>query len=326
MAGFRRRSCVAESVNTDGLFREAVSCIDAGDLAALRHQLTVHATLACERLEAPGDWLRAEVGEALEGYFRRPYLLWFVTGNPVRKKRLAPNSTRLAAAIIEAASQHCAGALPDQLDYALSLVSSGCIARESGVQLELMDVLLDAGARPDGALMPALGHRETAAAERLLQRGAVLSLLAAACTGRSHDVTRLLPTASMEERQAALMGAALYGRADMIGRLIASGVDVSAYGPPGLHSHMTALHHAVSCGSLEAVRALVEAGADLRARDRLYLGPPLGWALYGKQPEIAAYLREALAREIVAALTAAGLVTGENAVSAVAIVAKGIDH
>lgn len=317
---------MAESVNTDVLFREAVSCIDAGNLPALQDHLTTHVSLACERLEAPGAWLRAEVGEALDGYFQRPYLLWFVTGNPVRQRRLAPNSSRLAAAIIEAALRHCAGSLRDQVDYALSLVSSGCIARESGVQLELMDVLLDAGARPDGALMPALAHGETAAAERLLLRGAVLSLLAAVCTGRSDDVSRLLPTASPEERQAALMGAALYGRAEMIDRLIASGVDVNGYGPPGLHSHMTALHHAVSCGSLEAVRTLVEAGADLRARDRLYLGPPLGWALYGKRLEIAAYLREALAREIVAELTAAGFVTGENAAGAVAIVAKGIDH
>jgi peptide-methionine (S)-S-oxide reductase len=313
-------------VKSDALFREAVACIDAGNLSTLRHHLTTHATLACERLEVPGDWLRAQVGEALDGYFQRPYLLWFVTGNPVRQKRLAPNSALLAAAIIQAASRQCPGTLPDQLDYALSLVSSGRVARESGVQLALMDVLLDAGARPDGALMPALAHCETAAAERLLQRGAVLSLLAAACTGRSNEVTRLLPTASAEERQAAFMGAALYGRAEMIGRLIASGVDLNAYGPPGLHSHMTALHHAVSCGSLESVRTLVEAGADLRARDRLYLGPPLGWALYGKHLEIAAYLREALARQIVAELNAAGFVAGEYAAGAVAIVAKGIDH
>lgn len=317
---------MAESVSTDSLFHEAVSHLDAGDLPALQRHLGSHPGLACARLDPPGDWLRVQVGEALDGYFQRPYLLWFVAGNPVRQERLAANIVTLAATIIQAASQECAGTLPDQLDHTLALVGSGCVPRASGVQLELMEVLLTAGARPDGALMPALAHREIAAAELLLKRGATLTLLAAVCTGRSDDVTRLLTVARPEERQAALIGAALYGRAEMVQRLIAAGVDVNAYAPPGLHPHMTALHHAVSSGSLEAVRTLAEAGADLRARDRVYLGPPLGWALYGKHLEIAAYLREALARQIVADLTAAGFMAGENVAGAVAIVAKGIDH
>ena len=58
----------------------------------------------------------------------------------------------------------------------------------------------------------------------------------------------------------------------------------------------TPLHHAVSAGSLDAVRVLVESGARLDTRDTAYGGTPLGWAEYAgnKDPHagIAAYLRE----------------------------------
>jgi hypothetical protein len=79
----------------------------------------------------------------------------------------------------------------EQLDYALALVGSGRVARECGVQRELIDLLCDAGADPAGVLVPALAHREVAAAERLLERGAALTLLAAVGTGRAAEVTRL---------------------------------------------------------------------------------------------------------------------------------------
>jgi hypothetical protein len=45
-----------------------------------------------------------------------------------------------------------------------------------------------------------------------------------------------------------------------------------------LYAHATPLHHGVCSGSLDAVKALVEAGAELYARDTVYQGTPLGWA------------------------------------------------
>ena len=38
--------------------------------------------------------------------------------------------------------------------------------------------------------------------------------------------------------------------------------------------------------------ALVERGARLDLRDRIYDGTPLDWAVYGERSEIADYLRE----------------------------------
>jgi Ankyrin repeats (3 copies) len=82
--------------------------------------------------------------------------------------------------------------------------------------------------------------------------------------------------------------------------LIELGVDLNAYSTE-IYEHATALHHAVSSGSLEAVRVLVEAGAELGTRDKANQATPLGWAEYGakgeqerakRYAEIAAYLRE----------------------------------
>ncbi len=264
----------------DPLFQEAVSALDAGAVSALESLLSAHPDLVRDRIDFG------------EGYFRRPYLLWFVAENPIRNGTLPQNIAEVTRAILRAVERSAADTRQEQIDSALALVCSGRVARESGVQHGLIDVLGDAGADLDGALLPALAHRELAAAEQLLHRGATLTLLAAVCTGRTDEVARLVKTASLGDRQTALAGAALYGKAGALALLIAPGIDLNAYNPPGFHPHGTALHHAVDSGSLEAVQVLVEAGADLGTRDRIYQGTALDWAEHLQRLEIAAYLRE----------------------------------
>ena len=264
----------------DPLFRDAVAALDRGDVSAVGRLLAAHPRLVRERVDCG------------EGYFRHPYLLWFVAENPVRNGTLPGNIAQVTRTIVRAAEREAVDSLREQLDHALALVSSGRVARECGAQRELIDVLVDAGAEPDGALMAALAHRELAAVERLLERGATLTLLAAVCTGRRDDVARLVRGASPGDRQAALAGAALYGRADALAVLIDLGVDLNAYSPPGFHPHGTALHHAVDSGFLDAVKVLVEAGADLGTRDRVHQGTALDWAEYLRRTEIGAYLRD----------------------------------
>src|SRR5207248_532482 len=67
-----------DAASRDADFREAISAIDAGDVATLEHLVLEKPTLVRERLASPGAWLRDRVGDALDGFFRRPYLLWFV--------------------------------------------------------------------------------------------------------------------------------------------------------------------------------------------------------------------------------------------------------
>ena len=285
----------------DARFREAVSAIDNGDVAAVERLVAANPALVRDRLESPGAWLRDVVGKALDGFFRRPYLLWFVAEDPVRNGRLPRNIATVARAIINAARREGASSLQEQLDYALTLVSWSWIARESGVQIELIDVLVDVGAATDGNPGNALVNGNFDAARHLVERGAPLTLATALCLGRWDDVDRLLPTASDQQRQFAFVLSALNGKADALRRMIRAGVDLNAPSVD-LYSHGTPLHHAVSSGSLEAVQVLVDAGAELNTKDSAWGGTPLGWAEHyieeakaddtGKQyAEIAAYLR-----------------------------------
>lgn len=284
----------------DALFREAVAAIDAGNVSKLERLLAANPDLARKRLELPGSWLRDIVGNALDDFFRQPFLLWFVAEDPVRNNKLPRNIAHVASAIIQMAKRQGADNLQEQLDYALQLVSYSWVARECGVQIELIDVLIDAGAAPDGNPENALVNANFAAAAHLVERGAKLTLATALCLERWDAATRLATAASASEKQFALILAALRGKPEALRRLIDYGVDLNRPSAD-LYSHATALHHAVSSGSLEAVKVLVEAGAALNTKDSAWNATPLDWAEYylrqskgedaGKSyVEIAAYL------------------------------------
>jgi Ankyrin repeats (3 copies) len=284
----------------DAGFREAVAAIDAGDVATLERLVAATPALVRERLESPGTWLSDKIGGPLDGFFQRPYLLWFVAEDPVRNGTLPANIAAVARAIIDGARRESSANLQEQLDYALTLVSWSWIARQHGVQLDLIDVLVDAGAALDGNQNNALVNGNFAAAAHLVKRGANLTLEAALCLGWWDDVDRLLPMSSDSEKQMAFVLAALHGKAQALRRMIQAGADRNAPSA-GLYAHATPLHHAVSSGSLEAVKVLVEAGAKVNVKDRAWGGTPIGWAHHyleeghGDRPdrqyaEIAAYL------------------------------------
>jgi peptide-methionine (S)-S-oxide reductase len=272
----------------DADFRAAVAAIDAGDVGEVERLLAARPALARERLRAPGAWLREQVGDTLDGYFREPYLLWFVADNPIRAGRLPANIADVARTLAAAAKG--APSYAEQVDYALELVVTGRVPREAGVLEGLIDVLLDAGASPEH-LEGAMAERNHAAVARLIDRGAAPTLASALFLGRWEDAQRLARTASARDRQVALATAALDGNAEALRFVIPLGVDVSAYST-AIHPHATAIHHAVGSGSLDAVRVLADAGADLTIRDRAYGGTPLGWAEHLGRHEIAAFLRQ----------------------------------
>ncbi len=261
----------------DELFREAVTAVDAGDVAALERLLAEHPRLVRDRLARPGQWLREKVGGALRSFFKKPYLLWFVAEDPVRNGTLPANIADVTGAIVRAAEREGVKSLREQLDYALRLVSWSWIAKQCGVQIALIDVLVDAGASPDGNPDNALVNGHFDAAGHLVTRGAPLTLATALCLGRWDDVARLAPLTSPRDRQFGFVLAALNGRAGALRRMIALGIDVNRPSRD-LYSHGTPLHHAVCSGSLDAVRVLVEAGAGLATRDSAWKGTPLGWA------------------------------------------------
>lgn len=280
----------------DPLFREAVNAIEQGNFTTLRTLLTEHPHLISMRLDVPE-----------EGYFKQPYLLWFVADNPIRHGKLPPNIVELTDLMIQKIEEQNLDSKAFQLGYTLSLVVTGHTPKVSGVQIELMDLLIDAGANPGGT-HGALAHGNMEAAERLLEKGSPLTLTAAVCLDRSEELPKLVEAASTADLQVALVAAAFFGKVPALKYLLEHGADPNLYLEPhaaqGFHSHATALHQAVWSASLEAVKTLVEAGARLDLADHIYEGTPLGWAEYGLSGEetdaaakeklaaIVAYLRE----------------------------------
>lgn len=263
----------------DALFQAAVAAIDSGDVRRLKRLLAAEPALVQERLEFPGEWLRSKVGDALDGFFENPYLLWFIAEDPVRNGSLPDNIAEVARTVVHAAKHHGVTDLQAQLDYALQLVCWSGVAPKCGVQIELIDALLDAGASATGATDSALVNGNVEAAVHLVERGALLTLTTAVGLGRSEDATRLAQSATPGERQTAFILAALHGNVDGIAWMLEAGIEINEPSPD-LYSHATALHHAVWSGSLAAVQILVEAGANLEARDTANDGTPLDWAEY----------------------------------------------
>jgi len=255
---------------TDPLFREAVEAIDSGNTSLLTRLLRDHPQLASKRLDTPS-----------EGYFQYPYLLWFVADNPIRNERLPANITEVTRILIDAVRQNARESFQHQIDYALGLVATGRIPKECGVQIEMIDLLIDEGATP-GSSNGALAHGNSKAARHLVERGGKLTLTTAIGLDRKEDVEQLIRQATVQDKQIALIASAYFGKPGMVRYVIDSGVDVNAYidRSSGFHSHATALHQAVYSGSLDCVKILTESGADLNLEDRVYQGTPLEWAQY----------------------------------------------
>ena len=95
-------------------------------------------------------------------------------------------------------------------------------------------------------------------------------------------------------RGTALMWAGVQGHVASIGRLIELDADPSrqaTFGGPEHGQGVTALHLAAQSGQMNAVQALLEAGADPAIADDIYGSPPAGWAEHGGHGAVAAYLR-----------------------------------
>lgn len=261
----------------DPTFRLAVELLDAGDADGLHEHLTANPHLVRQSVAFEGG-----------NYFQNPKLLEFVAENPIRRGSLPPNIVEVARIILEAGAKLDA----NSINETLSLVCSGSVARESGLQIPLIDLLCDYGANPDSALKAALGHGEFGAVEALLRRGAKRDLPTMAAHGSTPEVAALLPEATANERHEALAYASMFGHEKILRLLLDSGVDPNRFNPEGIHSHSTPMHQAALGGHLAAVKVLVEAGAKLDTRDILFGATPLDWAEHAGRADVADYLRE----------------------------------
>lgn len=172
----------------------------------------------------------------------------------------------------------------------LELLVSSLHPYHAGLQADLANQLLDAGADEKGVLLTTLAHGYIETAEDLARRLLADTLPVAAGLGRLEVFEALLPGASADLRHQALALAALHGRIPVLERLVTAGIDLNQLNPMGFHGHATPLHVAVWKGHEDAVRWLVAHGARCDVADVIHGGTPLGWARHEGHASIARYL------------------------------------
>ena len=276
---------------TDTLFKEAVALIDTGNISKLCAHLDEHPQLVEVTAEFSEVFFIS--GTQPGQYFEHPKLLWFVAENPIRNNALPYNITGIAQCIIDYQRAISTAALQHDLDYTLSLVTSGKVPRKSGLLNKLISVLVRNGADPNCA-DAALAHGEQEAVQVLLDHGAKVNLLIAAGMGLIGHLQRLVKDADAETRQKALSCAANCRQPKSCRILIEGGADPNQFNPEGFHADCTSFHCAVATGSHETVKALLSCGADSTIKDTMHDGDALDWARHFGHKEIVKQLQDAI--------------------------------
>lgn len=263
----------------DASFKAAVSAIHRGDVAGLARLLDAEPRLLRERIVEPECYRQAKRPQ----YFRDPRLFWFIANNPTLMATMPANMVEVARAMI------VRGVDKADFDYALELVMTSAPAREQGLQLPLLDLLLASGATAtERAIDMTLGHRELAPILALLEGGLSMSAPIAAALGRIDRLAELLPLASADEVHRAFGLAVINGQVDAARLALDAGADPNAYLP--VHAHSLALHQAALDENLELMELLIARGARTDIADKLWNGTPLGWAIHQGKADARAFL------------------------------------
>jgi hypothetical protein len=255
-------------------FEAAADAIIAGDVPKLRALLRDHPSLVHERST------RAH----------RAPLLHYVAANGVEDYRqVSPkNAVEVAEVLLDAGAEVDATTeVYSGGSTALGLVATSTPPRHAGVQIPVIDLLLEHGAAIDGVkpgdstVRAALANNCPEAAVALVERGArVENVVVAAGVGQLDLVRRLADGATKEQLEKALIMAARYGRSDVLKYLLDKGVDVAA------SDGMTALHWAAGGGDLDVIKLLIQRGAPLEQKN-VYGGTVLDstlWFAYNVSP------------------------------------------
>ena len=248
-------------------FEAAADAIIAGDAQKLSAMLREHPELVHERST------RAHHAP----------LLHYIAANGVENYRqVTPkNAVEVAKILLDAGAEVDASTeVYGGGSTALNLTATSAHPRAAGVQIPLIDLLLDRGAAIDGVkpgdstVASALANNCPEAAVALVDRGArVPDVTTAAGVGRLDLVRGFADTATRDELERALIMAARYGRGEVVKYLLDKGVDVAA------SDGMTALHWAAGGGHLDMMKLLIERGAPLEKKN-VYGGTVLDSTLW----------------------------------------------
>lgn len=261
-------------------FESAADAVVKGDVATLKRLLRENPELIRQRST------RAH----------QSTLLHYVSANGVEdfRQKTPQNAVEVAKILLAAGAEVDA----ENTDYGrgttLGLVATSSHPSEAGVQIPLLETLLEAGASLDGLkggwnpLTAALANGRKDAAEYLAMRGARLDLEGASGVGRLDIVKsyfrqdgRLKGTATRKQMKDGYAWACEYGRTNVAEFLLDHGMEIDAR----LRNHgNTGLHWAAFFGHVDLVKLLLARKARLDIKDKSFDGPPLGWALHGWDP------------------------------------------
>lgn len=272
---------LARASSAVSAFEAAADAIVAGDATTLARLL--------------GE--QSELIRARSTREHRATLLHYVSANGVEnyRQRTPKNAVKIAEMLLEAGAE-----VDAQADVygggptTLGLVATSVHPFKAGVQHDLIDILLQHGARMDapGAagnthnlVNGCLANGRPEAAEYLVSRGAPLDLEGAAGVGRL-DVVKtffnedrsLTANATKAQMTDGFAWACVYDQADVVEFLLEQGMEVDAR----LNAHgrgHTGLHVAAFHAHVETANVLLRRGAPVNVTDETWGTPPLIWAL-----------------------------------------------
>jgi hypothetical protein len=231
---------------------------------------------------ALGELLRADrkLAHARSSRRHAATLLNYVAANGVEqyRQKTPRNIVEIARMLMDAGTQVNAEAnLYGGGCATLELAATSVHPQRAGVQLELLQYLLDQGASLEkpSLLTACLGNGQPRAAEFLAALGARIDLPAAAGLGRLDAVRTLFGTGTAEQRRDAFCWACEYGRNSVVEFLLEKGADLAAHRADG----QTALHWAVIGGHPDTVKLLLRHNPPLDVRN-VYGGTVVGQALW----------------------------------------------
>jgi hypothetical protein len=283
---------LGRGVSTGSRFERAADAIVTGNVDALTELLRVAPSLIHARStrEHGATLLTYVSANGVEGYRQRS------PKNVVDAARILLD----AGAEIDATADVYGGGCTTLL-----LVATSTPPRQAGVQIPLLELLLERGAdidRPQkgsGIVRHALANGCPEAAAFLVERGARIDLAAASALGRL-DVVKTyfnsdgaLLGATEAEKSEAFFWACGYGEDAVVEFLLAHGADVAAQDSDG----QTGLHWAAIGGNPSTVKLLIDRKAPLEVENK-YGGTVLGQTLWsaghGGEPKIYEQIIETL--------------------------------
>lgn len=269
------------------IFENAVDAIVDGDINTLRRLLLDRPDLVHERSTRE----------------HRSTLLHYVSANGVEdfRQKTPPNIVDIARLLLDSGAD--VNAESDAYrghSTTLGLTATSYHPQKAGVQIALMMLLLERGARmQDTDVRDSLANGRGEAAEFLASRGAHLGFEGACGVSRLDAVKQLFHAAGEREIKDGFTWASEFGRTEVVRFLLEQGFDIRTQlpGPTGIH-------WAALGGHADLVKLLVERGAPVDAVESTFGGTPLTWALYGwgaddakgKHYEVVARLVQAGAR------------------------------